>query len=121
MSNSVFRSASLEQKWVQLQEEKNKLQNSDKINEATQQKINVLLSLMSACKVGFNLGDARIKKIIKFLIEETGVENVRYGSLHKDAKVNVTRFKNNVIQYTVVDGSVVFRELDFETEKKEKA
>ena len=119
--SSLFRSVSLEKKWVQLQEEKNQLQSSEKLTDAKKQKINVLLSLMSACKVGFNLPDAKVKKVIKFLSEETGVDNVRYGSLHKDAKVHISRFKDIVIQYTTVDGSLVFRELELQEEKKEKA
>lgn len=105
-----FKSSKSEKRWVELQKEKTELQ-SKKITTAIQDKIEVINSLMTSCKVGFNLPEAKVKKIIKFLKEETGKEKVKYGSLPDGAAHKSILFKDTVILYVEQeDGQILFKE-----------
>lgn len=111
MSDNKFKSVLLEKRWIELQKEKKEI-SSKKATKSNLDKIDILVSLMSVCKKGFNLPDSKVRKIIKFLKEETGVERIRYGTLHEDVKPKSALFKDIVIQFTEKDGQVVFREYD---------
>ena len=111
MSDNKFKSVLLEKRWIELQKEKNEI-SLKKTNKANLDKIDVLVSLMSVCKKGFNLPDSKVKKVIKFLKEETGIDRIRYGTLHKDIKPKSVLFKDTVIQFTEKDGQVIFREYE---------
>ena len=111
MSENKFKSGLLEKRWIDLQKEKNEI-SSKKATKANLNKIDVLISLMSVCKKGFNLPDSKVRKVIKFLREETGIERIRYGTLHKDLKPKSVLFKDIVIQYTEKDDQIIFREYE---------
>lgn len=111
MSENKFKSALLEKKWIDLQKQKNEV-SVKKPNKANLEKIDVLISLMSVCKKGFNLPEAKIKKIIKHLKQETGNERVRYGTLPIGLKPKSMLYKDLLIQYTEKEGQIVFREYD---------
>ena len=104
-----FKSTVFEKKWVDLQKEKADLQ-SKKITPAIQEKIDMIISLMTACKVGFNLTEAKVKKITKFLKEKTGKQKIKYSSLPADLTPQSTLFKETVILYVEKDGQILFKE-----------
>lgn len=106
---TIFKSVNAEKRWVELQQEKNKLQ-SKKINSSIQEKMDMLSSLMTACKVGFNLPEAKVKKITKFLKEKTGLSKIKYGTIPDSEKPLSTLFKDIVVLYIVKDDQVIFRE-----------
>lgn len=104
-----FKSTTTENRWIELQKEKTELQ-SKKITTEIQEKIDVIGSLMTACKVGFNLTEAKVKKISKFLKEKTNSDKVKYGSLPEGIKPNSTLFKDIVILYAEKDNQIFFKE-----------
>lgn len=106
---SQFRSVSLAQKWAALHQERKKLMEG-KMTEKVEDKIDLISSIMSSCKPGFLLPDAKIKKIIKFLKEHTGKKRVRYGALVDGEKPKTVLFKEIVVIYVEKDDQVFFRE-----------
>lgn len=104
-----FKSSKSEKRWVELQKEKTELQ-SKKITPAIQEKIEVINSLMTSCKVGFNLPEAKVKKVIKFLREETGKDKIKYGVIPDGVAHKSVLFKDTVIVYAEQDGQVLFKE-----------
>lgn len=108
---SVFKSSALEKRWLELQAEKTELQGK-KSTKAIQDKIEIVGSLMTACKVGFNLSEAKVKKVTKFLKEHTGNDKVKYGSIPADLKQQSVLFKDTVIVYVEKDGQIIFREFE---------
>lgn len=108
---TIFKSSNAEKRWIELQQEKNKLQ-SKKITSSVQEKMDMLSSLMTACKIGFNLPEAKVKKITRFLKEKTGQTKAKYGTLPDGEKPESSLFKDIVILYTIKDGQVIFREHD---------
>ena len=111
MSDKKFKSTLLEKKWIDLQKEKNEI-SSKKPNKANLDKIDILVSMMSVCKKGFNLPESKIRKVIKFLKQETGKERIRYGTLQEGAKPKSVLYKDILIQYIEKDGQIVFREYE---------
>ena len=113
MSNTVvrvkFKSTTSEKRWVDLKKEKEELQ-SKKITPAIQDKIDLIGSLMTSCKVGFNLQEAKVKKITKFLKEKTGKEKIKYSNIPSDAKIETILFKEIVVLYAEKDGQILFKE-----------
>lgn len=110
-TKSVFKSSALEKRWIELQAEKTELQ-SKKSTKAIQDKIEVVGSLMTACKIGFNMSEAKVKKAIKFMKEHTGKDKVKYGSLPADIKQQSILFKDTVIVYVEKDEQIIFREFE---------
>jgi hypothetical protein len=104
-----FKSSATEKRWIDLQKEKTELQ-AKKTTPAIQDKIDIITSLMTACKVGFNLPEARVKKIIKFLREKTGKDKVKYATLPEGSNLQSTLFKDTVILYLEKDDQILFRE-----------
>jgi hypothetical protein len=56
------------------------------------------------------LPEAKIKKSIKFLKEQTGRQRVRYGIIPDGLKPNTILFKNLVLLYIEQEEYIVFRE-----------
>lgn len=108
---SQFRSASLAQKWAKLHKDRQKLMEG-KQTLKKQDEIDYLSSFMSACKTGFLLNDAKIKKIIKVLKELTGKNRVKYGAIPDGLKTKTTLFKDIVILYAEKGEYIFFREHD---------
>lgn len=108
---SQFRSASLAQKWAKLHKERQSLMEG-KQTLKKQDEIDYISSFMSACKTGFLLNDAKIKKIIKFLRELTNKRRIRYGVIPEGYKTKTILFKDIVILYAEKDEYVFFREHD---------
>jgi hypothetical protein len=106
-----FRSASLAQKWANLHKERQKLIES-KQTEKRQDEIDYISSFMSACKVGFLLNEAKIKKIIKVLRELTNKRRIKYGLIPEGLQTKTVLFKDIVILYAEKDEYVFFREHD---------
>jgi hypothetical protein len=106
---TMFKSSTSEKRWIDLQKEKTELL-SKKITPAIQEKIDVISSLMTSCKVGFNLPEAKVKKITRFLKEQTGKDKIKYGKLPDDIKPQSTLFKDIVVLYIEKDGQILFRE-----------
>lgn len=104
-----FKSSATEKRWVDLQKEKTKLQ-EQKITPAIQKKLETINSLMTACKVGFDLSEAKIKKIAKVLKEKTGMSKSKYGALPTDVPHHAYLFKDVVVAYAEKDDQVFFRE-----------
>ena len=96
ISKTIFKSSTSEKKWIDLQKEKTELQ-SKELTPAIQEKIDVVSSLMTACKVGFNLSDAKVKKITKFLREKTGKGKIKYGTIPAELKTSSALFKEVVV------------------------
>jgi len=110
---TIFKSTASEKRWVSLQKEKAELQ-SKKITPAIQEKIDVISSLMTSCKVGFTLPEAKVKKITRFLKEKTGKSKIKYGTLPAGIATHSALFKDIVVLYVEQDNQVIFRE--YETE-----
>lgn len=104
-----FKSSATEKRWVELQKEKTKLQ-EQKVTPTIQRKIEVINSLMTACKVGFDLSEAKIKKIAKILKEKTGTTKSKYGLLPVDVQHHAYLYKDVVVAYAEKEGQVFFRE-----------
>jgi hypothetical protein len=109
LTKTIFKSSTSEKRWIDLQKEKAELQ-SKKITPAIQEKIDIVTSLMTSCKVGFNLSEAKVKKITRFLKEKTGSNKIKYGTLPDEPKPLSTLFKDTVVLYVEVNGQVIFRE-----------
>lgn len=110
-TKTTFKSSATEKRWVELQKEKAELQ-TKKQTEAIKGKIEVIGSLMTACKVGFNLPEAKVKKVLKHIREITDSDKIRYGNIPDGASPKSTLFKDIVILYTENDGQVIFREFE---------
>jgi hypothetical protein len=108
-TKTTFKSSSLEKRWIELQAEKADLL-TKKSTTAMQDKIDLINSLMTACKVGFTLTEAKVKKVTKFMKEHTGNDKVKYGSLPTDIKPLSALFKDTLIVYAEKDGQIIFRE-----------
>jgi hypothetical protein len=106
-----FKSPVTETKYVELQSELKELRDK-KPTEATLDKIDILISLMTSCKSGFNLNSGRIKKTIKFLKEKTKKKRCRYGTLPENVKPTSIEFKELTILYIERDGGIIFREFE---------
>jgi len=104
-----FKSTQSEKRWLELYNEKTALQ-AKKKTAAIEKKISSLTSLMTACKVGFNLSEAKVKKISKTLITTTGIAKTRYATIPDGVKSEVLLFKDVVVTYAVIGGEVLFRE-----------
>jgi len=104
-----FRSTSLAQKWAKLHKDRQKLIEG-KQTVKKEDEIDCLSSFMSACKIGFLLNEAKIKKIIKVLRELTGKRRVKYSVILDGTKTKTTLFKDVVILYAEKDDYVYFRE-----------
>ena len=108
-TKTIFKSSTSEKRWLDLQKEKVELQ-SKKLNPDIQDKIDVIVSLMTACKVGFNLSEAKVKKITKFLKKKTGKNKIKYGTIPSELSPNSELFKEVVFWYVEKDGQVFFKE-----------
>jgi hypothetical protein len=106
---TIFKSLTSENRWIALQKEKAELQ-SKPITPALQEKIDVISSIMTSCKVGFNLSEAKVKKITKFLKEKTGILKIKYGILPDEPKPKSVLFKDVVVLYLESNGQIIFKE-----------
>lgn len=108
-SKISFKNSVAEKRWMELHKEKTQLQ-SKKITSIVDKKIALVNSLMATCKTGFNLTETKVKKIIKFLSDETKIDVVKYGTLPDDSKVISVFYKDIIIRYAEKDNQVFFRE-----------
>ena len=106
---TIFKSITSENRWIALQKEKAEMQ-SKPITPVIQEKIDVLSSIMTSCKVGFNLSEAKVKKVTKFLKEKTGNSKIKYGTIPVDSKPQSALFKDVVILYVESNGQIIFKE-----------
>ncbi len=106
---TIFKSLTSENRWIALQKEKAEMQ-SKPITPALQEKIDVISSIMTSCKVGFNLSEAKVKKVTKFLKEKTGNSKIKYGTIPADSKPQSALFKDVVILYVESNGQIIFKE-----------
>lgn len=106
---TIFKSLASEKKWIDLQKEKAELQ-SQKLTPSIQDKMDIISSLMTSCKVGFNLSDAKVKKITRFLKEKTGKTKIKYSILPDEPKPQSALFKDVVVLYVEVNGQILFKE-----------
>lgn len=106
---TIFKSTTSENRWIVLQKEKAEMQ-SKPITPAIQEKIDVISSIMTSCKVGFNLSEAKVKKVTKFLKEKTGNSKIKYGTIPADSKPQSTLFKDVVILFVESNGQIIFKE-----------
>lgn len=104
-----FKNSVSEKRWMELHKEKSELQ-SKKKTAALEQKIEILNSLMTSCKTGFNMTEAKVKKVTRFLKEKTGATKIKYGILPEEPKPTSILFKDTVILYVDVNGNVLFKE-----------
>jgi hypothetical protein len=111
-----FKSPATETKFVELQSELKELKNK-KPTDSVLDKTDVLVSIMTSLKSGFNLQPGKIKKVIKFLKEKTKKNRVRYGTLPLDSKPKNIQFKDITVLYAEKDGQIIFREFEPETIK----
>lgn len=109
IAKTIFKSSASEKRWVSLQKEKVELQ-AKKVTPAIQEKIDIISSLMTACKVGFNLPEAKVKKITKLLKEKTGKDKIKYGNIPEGSKPQSALFKDIVYLYLEQGDQVFFRE-----------
>jgi hypothetical protein len=110
---SKFRSGALAVRWAELHRQRQDLLEAKQTSKI-EDKIDLISSLMSSCKTGFMLPEAKIKKTIKFLKEHTGKDRVRYGVIPDELKPNTVLFKNIVVLYVEYNGQIIFREHAFE-------
>ena len=96
---TIFKSLTSENRWIALQKEKAEMQ-SKPITPALQEKIDVISSIMTSCKVGFNLSEAKVKKVTKFLKEKTGNSN------------SLFKFTREIIRHNFVIGHFTFISID---------
>ncbi len=108
-TQTKFKSSATEKRWIELHKEKQELQKKPS-TAAIEEKIDVINSLMTACKTGFNLSEAKIKKAIKFLKEKTGNKKIKYGTLPAEIKPHSVLFKETVILYAEKDEQILFKE-----------
>lgn len=109
-TKTSFKNTLSEKRWLELHKEKTELQ-SKKKTAAIEKKLNTISSLMTSCKVGFNLTEAKVKKIIKALSETTKKSKIRYATIPEDSKnIEVLLFKDIVVSYIIVGDEVLFRE-----------
>ena len=106
---SQFRSSALAVKWTELHKQRQTLIEGKK-NAKVEDKIDLISSLMSSCKTGFMLPEAKIKKSIKFLKEKTGRQRVKYGIIPDSEKPNTILFNNVVLLYVEQGENIIFRE-----------
>lgn len=106
---SIFKNSVSEKRWTELHKERTALQTKKK-TATSEEKIQTISSLMTACKIGFNLTEAKVKKVIKFLKEETGSSNIKYGIIPEGTSPKSVLFKEMVILYTKKDGQILFKE-----------
>lgn len=106
---SQFRSSALAIKWTELHKQRQQLIEG-KNTPKTEEKIDLISSLMSSCKTGFMLPEAKIKKSIKFLKEHTGRQRIRYGVIPEGEKAHTILFKNIVLLYVEQGENIIFRE-----------
>lgn len=106
---TAFKNSVSEKRWLALHEEKNQLQ-AKKVTPAIKRKVELINSLMTACKTGFNLTEAKVKKVSKFLADKTKVDSVKYGTIPDGSKTTSVLFKDIVVLYTEKDGQILFRE-----------
>ena len=99
----------MSQKWAELHKERKALLEG-KRTAKVDDKIDVLSSVMSSCKPGFLLSDAKIKKSIKFLKEHTGKARVKYGTIPEGSIAKTILFKDVVLLYTEKEEQIIFRE-----------
>ena len=111
-----FKSPTAEAKYISLQLDLKELRNK-KPTAAVLDKIDVTISLMTFCKVDFNLASGKIKKVIKLLKQKTKNKRCRYGTLSQDKKPNSLQFKDTTILYSERDGQIIFREFEPEVVK----
>lgn len=104
-----FRSSALAIKWSELHKQRQELIEGEQ-NSKSEDKIDLISSLMSSCKTGFMLPEAKIKKTIKFLKEHTGRTRVRYGVIPNGITPNTILFKNIVVLYIEQGEKIIFRE-----------
>ena len=104
-----FKNVTSERRWIALHKEKTELQ-TKKPNQKTEEKIEVINSLMTGCKTGFNLNEAKIKKIIRFLKTHTNNTKIKYGPIPSELKPDTILFKDIVIAYVEKDGQILFKE-----------
>jgi len=110
MSSKIeFKNIKSEKRWVELQMEKIELQ-AKKTSPKNEERLEIISSFMTGCKIGFNLNEAKIKKIILFLKEQTGKEKVKYGSIPKDSNIKTILFKDIPVLYIEKDGQILFKE-----------
>lgn len=106
---SQFRSSTLAVKWTELHKQRQSLIEGKK-NANIEDKIDLISSLMSSCKTGFMMSEAKIKKSIKFLKEQTGRQRIKYGIIPDGEKTNTILFKNTVLLYIEQGENIIFRE-----------
>lgn len=106
---TIFKSITSENRWIALQKEKAEIQTKP-ITSEIQDKIDVISSIMTSCKVGFNLSEAKVKKITKFLKETTGNNKLKYGIIPEDSKPKSILFKDVIVLYTESNGQIIFKE-----------
>jgi hypothetical protein len=106
---SQFRSSALAVKWSELHKQRQELIEGKQTSKI-EDKIDLISSLMSSCKTGFMLPEAKIKKTIKFLKEHTGRARIRYGVIPDGTKPNTILFKNIVVLYVEQGEQIIFRE-----------
>ena len=110
---SQFRSQVMANKWAELHKERQSIiESAPSIKK--EDKIDLISSLMSSCKAGFTLPEAKIKKSIKFLKEQTGKNRVKYGLIPKDIDAKSILFKNIVLIYAEQNECIIFRENNIE-------
>lgn len=107
---SQFRSNVMAQRWAELHKERQALIEGDTVNQKITDKIDVLSSLMSACKTGFMLPEPKIKKALKFLKQHTGKDRAKYGLIPEGSKSNTILFNNIVLMYAEKEEQIFFRE-----------
>ena len=106
---SQFRSSLMAQRWAELHKQRQALLDG-KLNEKIEDKIDVLTSLMSACKTGFLLPDPKIKKALKFIKQHTGKKRAKYGLIPDGLKTNTILFSSIVLVYVEKEDQIIFRE-----------
>lgn len=106
---SLFKSYPSEQRWINLQETKKQLSQKSS-TKANQENIDTIISLMTTCKVGFNLSEAKVKKTIKFIKEKTGKERVKYGTLPEGKETSNILFGDLILICVEQDDVLIFRE-----------
>lgn len=104
-----FKNSVAEKRWIELYKQKTELQ-TKKRTASLEEKLELINSLMASCKTGFNMTEAKVKKVSKFLKEQTGISKIKYGTIPEDAKPTSILFKGALILYVNIDGHILFRE-----------
>ena len=108
-SKTIFKSSKSEERWIHLQKEKAELQKKIQ-TPIIQEKIDIINSLMTSCKIGFNLSEAKVKKISKLIKEKTGKNKVKYGAFPVDLMIQKFPLKDFTVVYVEKDEQIIFRE-----------